>query len=238
MMSERMPGMDTLTSTKALRTFGLPEPGKIHLERCRTLLDEGLTWSGISRRETGGHRDGRILTLRARPHGGLRPEDRLLAEGEEPALGSHLVTPRLGYSHHGIYVGGGHVVHYGAFVYSLHRGPVEEIPVARFARGGTVWVRSPPESVPFSCQEVIRRARSRIGEDCYRLFSNNCEHFCDWCLNGTNRSAQVESWLATQRRLACALLAALLIAPCSPAWADDAGTLAVHASLASEEHRI
>ena len=60
MMSERMPGMDTLTSTKALRTFSLTEPGKIHLERCRTLLDEGLTWSRISRRETGGHRDVRI----------------------------------------------------------------------------------------------------------------------------------------------------------------------------------
>jgi len=220
-MRERMPGMDTLTSTKVFRT----------------LLDEGLTWGRISGREVGGHRDVRISTLRARAHGGLRPEDRLLAEGEEPALGSHLVTPRLGYSHHGIYVGGGHVVHYGAFVYSLHRGPVEEIPVARFARGGTVWVRS-SESVPYSCQEVIHRARSRIGEDCYRLFSNNCEHFCDWCLNGMNRSAQVESWLATQRRLACALLVALLIAPYSPAWADDAGTLAVRASLASEEHRI
>jgi Lecithin retinol acyltransferase len=27
--------------------------------------------------------------------------------------------------------------------------------------------------------EVMRRARSRLGEDRYRLLSNNCEHFCE-----------------------------------------------------------
>jgi Lecithin retinol acyltransferase len=45
---------------------------------------------------------------------GLRQNDRLLTHNEEPALGSHLVTPRFGFAHHGIYVGGGKVVHYGA----------------------------------------------------------------------------------------------------------------------------
>jgi Lecithin retinol acyltransferase len=38
----------------------------------------------------------------------------------------------------------------------------------------------------------VRRARSRIGEDDYRLLTNNCEHFCNWCLCGVSRSAQVE----------------------------------------------
>ena len=41
--------------------------------------------------------------------------DRLLAANEEPPLGAHLVTPRFAYSHHGVYVGGGAVVHYAAF---------------------------------------------------------------------------------------------------------------------------
>ena len=35
----------------------------------------------------------------------IATNDRRLAAGEEPALGSHLVTPRLGFTHHGIYVG-------------------------------------------------------------------------------------------------------------------------------------
>jgi hypothetical protein len=43
---------------------------------------------------------------------------------------------------------------------------------------------------------VIQRARSRVGEDCYRLLTNNCEHFCEWCLRGEHRSYQVEALLA------------------------------------------
>jgi hypothetical protein len=39
---------------------------------------------------------------------------------------------------------------------------------------------------------VIRRARSRLGENRYRLLRNNCEHFCEWCVHGISRSLQVE----------------------------------------------
>ena len=31
---------------------------------------------------------------------------------DEPSLGAHLISPRNGYSHHGIYVGSGRVIHY------------------------------------------------------------------------------------------------------------------------------
>jgi hypothetical protein len=108
--------------------------------------------------------------------------------------GSHLVTPRRGYLHHGIYVGDGNVVHYAGLAHGLQRGPVEEVTLARFSRGAPVWIES---SLPtcYEPREVIRRARSRVGEDCYRLLTNNCEHFCEWCLRGTPRSYQVEAWL-------------------------------------------
>ena len=43
--------------------------------------------------------------------------DRPLAANEEPPLGAHLITPRFAYSHHGVYVGAGTVVHYGAFAF-------------------------------------------------------------------------------------------------------------------------
>ena len=33
-----------------------------------------------------------------------------------------------------------------------------------------------------------------LGEDRYRVWTNNCEHFVHWCLSGTARSAQVERW--------------------------------------------
>ena len=126
--------------------------------------------------------------------------EQLAPQLQEPPLGSHLVTPRRGYLHHGIYVGDGNVVHYAGLADGLRRGPVEEVPLARFTGGRPVWVKSHVPS-NFECQEVIQRARSRIGEDCYRVLTNNCEHFCEWCLHGEHRSYQVEALLARLRVL-------------------------------------
>jgi hypothetical protein len=119
---------------------------------------------------------------------------------QEPALGSHLVTRRRGYLHHGIYVGDGRVVHYSGLASGLQRGPVEEVPMDRFTRGQPVWVNSHATS-NFDAREVIERARSRVGEDGYRLLTNNCEHFCEWCLRGEHRSYQVDALLARLRML-------------------------------------
>jgi hypothetical protein len=113
---------------------------------------------------------------------------------KEPPLGSHVVTPRCGYLHHGIFVGEGKVVHYAGFVYGLRRGPVEETSLSKFADGHPIWIKSNARSA-FDQREVVRRARSRIGEDRYRLFTNNCEHLCEWSVRGQHRSYQVESWL-------------------------------------------
>jgi len=136
------------------------------------------------------------------------------AECNLPA-GAHLIMPRRGYLHHGIYVGDGNVVHYSGSTRGLHRGPVEEIPLDRFTCGDTVWVlcRTPHH---FDPREVIRRARSRVGENHYRVFSNNCEHFCEWCLHGEHRSYQVEALLSVPGRALKAtlrLVASLVSSP-------------------------
>jgi hypothetical protein len=39
----------------------------------------------------------------------------------------------------------------------------------------------------------------RLGEKRYRLFSNNCEHFVEWCLHDVSRSFQAELALAYPR---------------------------------------
>jgi hypothetical protein len=103
-------------------------------------------------------------------------------------MGAHLVTPRWGYLHHGIYVGEGRVIHYAGFKGLLRRGPVEEITLQEFAggRGFTVKAVAP---------RAVERARSRLGEDRYRFLSNNCEHFAEWCITGRSRSSQVERFL-------------------------------------------
>jgi hypothetical protein len=99
-------------------------------------------------------------------------------------LGSHLITSRRGYTHHGVYAGHDRVVHYSGLSGVWQCGPVED-----------------PRSA-YSPEEIVRRARSRLGENDYRVLSNNCEHFCNWCRCGVSRSAQAE-------RLPFRLLAAL-----------------------------
>ncbi|SRR6266404_1069842 len=166
-----------------------------------TIVSTEVSFSSVdSRRHQRGYRDAWTSTRGSRNYGRLPRNDRLLANDEQPPLGAHLVTPRRGFAHHGIYVGAGKVVHYGALVHHLRRRPVEEVSLAHFTHGYPAWVRS-GECPRFDCAEVIRRARSRLGEDDYRLLSNNCEHFCEWCLYGQHRSYQVEEMLARPRQV-------------------------------------
>jgi hypothetical protein len=116
-----------------------------------------------------------------------------LALDETPPLAAHLVTPRRGYTHHGIYVGGGRVVHYAGLSRGWRSGAVEEITMAEFACDRGIAVR-PCANPQFDAREVVARARSRLGENRYRVLSNNCEHFCEWCLRGKSLSRQVERW--------------------------------------------
>jgi hypothetical protein len=124
---------------------------------------------------------------------------------DEPALGAHLVTQRRGYAHHGIYVGGGKVVHYAGFAGSAHRGPVAEVTLEQFAAGHaiTLWPHPLPK---YAGDEAVRRARSRLGENRYRLLTNNCEHFCAWCLFGESRSEQVHACFTHPRAALRAML--------------------------------
>jgi NodT family efflux transporter outer membrane factor (OMF) lipoprotein len=125
---------------------------------------------------------------------GLSPSDQAIDPAREPPLGAHMVSPRRGYTHHGIYVGRGRVVQYGGLCRGLRRGPVEEVVVSQFAQGRAIYVRL-ADSRRFAREEVVRRARSRIGENCYNVITNNCEHFCEWCVHGEHQSYQVDNLL-------------------------------------------
>jgi hypothetical protein len=115
-------------------------------------------------------------------------------EAQEPPIGAHLITLRRGYTHHGIYAGQGSVLHYAGLARDLRPGPVEEVSLERFANGRPVYIecRSTPA---LDEQNIVSRARSRLGENRYRLLTNNCEHFCEWSRFGASRSHQVERWL-------------------------------------------
>jgi hypothetical protein len=122
----------------------------------------------------------------------------------EPTLGAHIVARRSAYDHHGIYVGNGRVVHYAGLCRSLQRAPVEETTVECFALGQEITVRSNPIA-KYAGSEAVLRARSRLGENRYRLLTNNCEHFCNWCVSGISHSAQVQQRLRLPLRALTAL---------------------------------
>jgi hypothetical protein len=113
-------------------------------------------------------------------------------------LGAHIVSPRRAYLHHGIYIGSGRVVHYAGLSGGLVPGPVKAVSLSLFAGGHGVSVRCSNRS-GYDAAEVVRRACSRLGENRYAILSNNCEHFCEWCLYGEARSYQVERLLAWLR---------------------------------------
>jgi hypothetical protein len=156
-----------------------------------------VSWALPSQR--GGRGFPQIAKHEHAPYPGAHRAERLLVAESEPPMGAHIVTRRHGYAHHGIYAGVGKVVHYAGLSRGLRRGPVEEISLSRFAAGHPVSVVSgmPPK---FEGREVAGRARSRIGEDNYRLLTNNCEHFCEWCLRGRHRSYQIDACLALPSR--------------------------------------
>lgn len=119
---------------------------------------------------------------------------------ELPPLGTHLISVRRGYTHHGIYIGNGQVVHYSGFARGWSAGPVEEVSLNDFAQGHAVSARA-YANPRYDADEIVERARSRLAENTYHLLTNNCEHFCEWCVRGTSRSEQVESLQKTPRRV-------------------------------------
>lgn len=132
-----------------------------------------------------------------------------LASNELPPLGAHLITPWLGYTHHGIYTGDGKVIQYGALKYDIIRKPVEEVTLEHFAQGRQVYVVTHAQAC-FAAEQAISRARSRLGERHYRLLSNNCEHFVEWCLHDEHRSFEVETALEFPRWFGERALASLM----------------------------
>jgi Lecithin retinol acyltransferase len=110
--------------------------------------------------------------------------------GREWVPGTRLIVLRRGYRHHGIYVGGGRVIHY-AGLGRHRRGRIEEVSLDDFIGNRPIHIGVAPDEA--RGHDIVLRARSRLDECRYDLLNNNCEHFCNWCLLGESRSQQVES---------------------------------------------
>lgn len=103
--------------------------------------------------------------------------------------GDHLVTPRTCYSHHGLYVGNGMVIHYTGKL-DGEDGEIRVTTLETFCDGKGCSVRPHPLRL-YDSKESIARARQRLGETRYNLLFRNCEHFVTWCIYGVHFSRQV-----------------------------------------------
>lgn len=121
-----------------------------------------------------------------------------------PPLGSHLVTPRVVYTHHGIYIGDGKVVEYAGFnngignvndvipVDSSKQSPVQIVSLVQFEKGKSYTIKKHPHAT-YSPQDIAKRAYKRVGETNYNLIFNNCEDFANHCIYGVNFSSQTRN---------------------------------------------
>ncbi|SDC87775.1 lecithin retinol acyltransferase family protein [Paraburkholderia lycopersici] len=124
-------------------------------------------------------------------------------------VGTHLATRRPGYMHHGIYIGSGRVIHYAGLSRHLGSGPVEAVSIEDFSAGFGLQVVQHLQA-RYTGLEVARRAASRLGEQNYKLLTNNCEHLCLWCVLGQGRSHQVDACIRNPARAVCVLFALLV----------------------------
>ena len=131
---------------------------------------------------------------------------------EKYRAGDHLSVTRIGYWHHGIYIGDGEVIHFnGAPDAAGDLGlAIIQTDSLEFFSGDTI-----PEVVPYkeprySAHEVVKRAHLRLGERGYSFITNNCEHFAHWCKTGVHSSEQSKNYIAA------ALAGSLLLGPFGP----------------------
>ena len=107
-------------------------------------------------------------------------------------IGDHLISPRTAYSHHGLYVGDGNVIHYTGFAKTKVDGVIAITSLREFCQGRSVRIKHHKTRI-FSHEKSIGRAKTRLGENWYNVLLNNCEHFVTWCIYGLPISRQVNN---------------------------------------------
>lgn len=137
----------------------------------------------------------------------MEPKAIVVTSLTELKPGDHISWPTgWGPSHHAIVievvlaprqVPAVRVIHY----YSDGKFNIEEATVRedtmtdldQYVNSGDLWRYEYEESSCLCHEDVLEKARSRIGENEYSLRKNNCEHFASWCKTGDGRSRQVET---------------------------------------------
>ena len=110
-------------------------------------------------------------------------------------IGDHLVTPRTGYTHHGLYLGNREVIHYEGSSLGDLSGRITQVSLDEFCQGNDCTVREYPIRI-YGRKESVQRAYKRLGEAQYDVLLNNCEQFVTWSIMGFAYSEQINELVA------------------------------------------
>ena len=111
--------------------------------------------------------------------------------GIELEYGDHIYVRRKGmlYSHHGIYAGEGHVIHFKGAEKEKRNPAVIMTEIENFLSGGKLRKRKYKHRL--QNDETLRIAKNHLSKKGYSLAFNNCEHFAAYCVTGKKKSIQV-----------------------------------------------
>jgi len=93
------------------------------------------------------------------------------------------------YYHHGIACGDGTAIHFGRGIFDIKNAVIEQVDLATFSQGKPIQIVE--SRAIFEPNEIVERAKSRLGERSYDLWDNNCEHFATWCRSNEHESPQI-----------------------------------------------
>lgn len=130
----------------------------------------------------------------------------------KPKAGDHIRVRRFLYFHHGIYVSDDEVIHFTDGTkkeISIKNAEVSSTSLEKFLFDGKIQVEKYSNSEKneiFSPEEIIERAKSRLGEKDYNLVFKNCEHFANWSVSGKNKSSQVRKAVVAVTAIAGGLI--------------------------------
>ena len=103
---------------------------------------------------------------------------RKLEKSNDFDVADHLYIQCVGFTHHGLYIGDGMVIHYSD-------GIIKYDSIEEFSGGRNIYIRSELDSpMKYSRSKIVERAKRRLYECDYNLVINNCELFVLWCRSG------------------------------------------------------
>jgi hypothetical protein len=115
-------------------------------------------------------------------------------ETKIPRLGDVLWVCRGLHHHCGIYTGNNTVIHFAPQngYKTKETAVIHETSLEEFADSSPIEIIEFPPDKCFPPEKTVENARSRLGENEYNLFFNNCDHFSTWCKTGEQCSLQVD----------------------------------------------